>query len=128
VIKPFGGTKMKLSDLMPTSAQMELVHPTKGKLGVFLSIVGQDSKQYREVSKVLMRDRLANKEKVIDVDKVEQDNATLIASCIVGWSDDEALGGPYTPQRATELMMMPELSWIREEVQAFITERSNFFQ
>jgi hypothetical protein len=116
-----------LADLMPQATKMELVHPTRGPLGIYLEVIGQDSKPFRDLGKRLMKARLGKKDGPVDVDQLEKDNAELAAACIVGWTDDQAFDGPYSPARAIELMAMPELSWIREEVEAFVRERSNFF-
>ena len=117
-----------LADLLPTSSKLELIHPTQGPLGIHLHIVGPDSKAYREEGKRLMKLRLENNATVnkVDVDQMEKDNARLAASCIVGW-DAEFLGEEYSPERAYELMFMPELAWIRELVEAAVKDRARFF-
>lgn len=116
-----------LKDLMPQASRMELMHPVMGALGIYIEVVGQDSLQYRQVTKQLMKARLDRDGKKMDVEQMEKDNAALIASCIVGWSDDGVFDA-YTPERAKELMVMPELSWIREQLEAFVSERANFFR
>jgi hypothetical protein len=119
--------KMTLADLKPTSIDMELIHPTKGATGIMLKIVGQDSVQFRQLSKGLMKNRLEQgKDTKIDVDQLEKDNAALAAACIVGW--DEGVFGPYTADKAVEYMIDPELAWIREQVESFVKTRSNFFR
>lgn len=120
-----------LADLMPATSKLELIHPTQGPLGIHLHLVGPDSKAYREEGKRLMKQRLMSgvdpKDVTkVDVDQMEKDNARLASSCIVGW-DDEFLGEVYSPERAYELMAMPELAWVREQVEAAVRDRARFF-
>jgi hypothetical protein len=120
-------SKFSLADLKPTSAKMELIHPVEGATGVFVELTGQDSMSFRTISKKLMKQRLAQgSDAKIDVDKLEKDNAELAASCIVGW--DEEVFGEFSPEKAKEFMMDPELSWMREEIEAFVKTRTNFFR
>lgn len=121
----------KLGAFMPQVTKMELIHPVSGKMNMFLHIVGEDSKGFRDLSKRLLKDRLANSKDGkanIDVDQIEKDNIALSAVCIIGWDTElENAFGVYTPERAVELMGIPELAWMKEQVEAFKGERSNFF-
>lgn len=117
---------MKLENLLPSVAKMELNHPVNGPTGIFLSLIGQDSKVFRDKAREIARNLNDKQGKVNPLD-LEKQNVELVACCIVGWSDEEAFG-PYSPARALELMQMDELSWVKEEVESFIKERSNFFR
>lgn len=119
-------SKMTLNDLRPTTKKIELIHPTQGNTGIYVELVGQDSKAFRERSKALMKQRLAEgKDAKIDVDQLEKDNADLAATCVVGW--DEEVFGPFSKEKAREIMGDPELTWIREQVEEAVKERTNFF-
>jgi hypothetical protein len=117
---------MKLDDLLPSTAQMQLTHPTKGKLPIFLTLVGQDSKQWLDASARIAKNYMTGDQKNVEVERRLHEAAELVASAIIGWSDEEAFG-KYSPERAVELMSNPGLRWIREEVERFMLDRSNFF-
>lgn len=117
---------MKLEQLLPSVAKMELIHPGTGPTGIYFNLIGQDSKAFRDKARAIAKS-LNAKQKDVDFTSLEDKNDELIATCVVGWSDTEAFG-EYSPARALEIIKMDELSWIKEEVEAFIKERANFFQ
>ena len=121
---------MKLEALMPTVAKMELVHPAKGPMGVYLHLIGQDTKAFRDKARAVAK-ALNDKKNKVEFDQLEQQNIEMVATCIVGWSDElsgEDGFGTYTPARALELMQKEELSWVKEQVEEFVKDRANFFR
>lgn len=115
-----------LQDLRPGTFKMEIVHPFQGPLGIFLEIVGMDSKEYRTESKKFMKARLESKQGAVDLDQMEKDNAALAAACIKSWPED--VFGPYTKENVFSIMYDPEMSWLREQVEVAIQNRHNFFR
>ena len=117
-----------LADLKPCSAKLELLHPSNPEHNVFVDVVGYDSKQFRDLGKRIAKEDLDKgpDNKLVDVDVIEKRNAESVATFIVGW--DEEVFGPFTQVKAIDLMLDPELSWIKEQVGAFISKRSNFFR
>lgn len=119
---------MKLESLLPSVTKMSLKHPiTKEDTGIVFNLVGQDSKAFRDKARAIAKGMIGKKQTELDPVALEAENYELCASCIVGWNDEEAFG-PYTPQRAVELMLMDEMAYVREQIEAFIRERSNFFR
>jgi hypothetical protein len=123
---------MALKDwALPDVAKMELIHPVKGATGIFLSILPEDSEGYRKKVAELARRRV---KAGTDLDVVTENELNLelahelTAASIVGWSDDDAFDGSYSPERAIELMKHDGLAWIREQIIAFRTNRSHFFR
>jgi hypothetical protein len=119
---------MKLSQIMPQVTPMELKHPLTGVgLGIIFNLVGHDSRAFREKARELMKQKQGKKEE--DFLKLEQDNQDLVAACIQGWNDeaDEAFG-PYSVQRANEVVKMDELVYVREQIELFVSQRANFFR
>lgn len=122
---------MKLTDLKPSVASMEVVHPTMGATGVTLRLVGQDTKQFRDKAKQIAKSVVGKGTKDVDLDAMQDQNLELVACCIVGWSgleDDDGAELEYTPERALELIRNPELSFIKEQVEEFVADRKNFFR
>lgn len=120
--------KFTFNDLLAKTTKMTVVHPSFGAIGT-MDIAGMDTKRFRDQVKKITARRSAQKETLSDFDRLtelEKDNTELAAISIMGW-DIEALG-EYSEERAKELMAMPELSWIREQVEAFVNERDNFLR
>ena len=119
---------MKLADLMPKVAKLKVLHPiSKEPLGITLHVVGHDSKNFREAYREIVKSTQGKKE--ADLLEMEKNNLRLVAACVVGWdAEAEEAFGPYTQSRALEIVSMDELSFVKEQVEAFISERSNFFR
>lgn len=112
-----------------SSQPLPITYPDGSPSGLVLQVVGQDSKAFREVAKKFAKQMLGTDARP-DIDHLEQQNGELIAACIVGWSGlDDATGSvPYSADKAVELMLTPELSFIREQVEGFAGKRTNFFR
>jgi hypothetical protein len=122
-------SNIKLLDLEAVSVPMELNHPTKGLLGVTLEVLGPDSPEYRNLRNNFLKRRIAQGEKVtIDIDEVTEQNNELLATCVVGWSDDEMFGGPFSKEKMIEILKNIKLSWLRDQLSEFTDERKNFFR
>ena len=120
---------MELKSLFPRAQELVITTPDGTPTGLKLQLVGQDSKEFRAIAKRLAQRQL-DKTKTT-VDEMESDNAAMAASCIVGWPESltmEGLPFPYSPTNAVLLMMNPQVNYIREQVEAFVSERVNFFR
>lgn len=123
---------MNIRDFAAKPFDLELLNPTtKEGLGVTITIVGKNSRQFKDkFYEVVDRAQQAGQDKKTQAEKLkaaEEQSAELIANCIIGWSDDEFFGGEYTFERAYELVNDPTLSWVREQIDAAIVEESHFF-
>ena len=119
---------MQLSQLFPLVVPYALVHPVTGEpMGVVFNLVGHDSKQFREKARNIFKAKQGKTSE--DFIQTENENQDLVASCIVGWNAeaDEAFG-PYTPERAAEIVKMDELVYVREQIEMFVSKRANFFR
>lgn len=114
-------------NLFPQVTPMELIHPSGEPTGIFLQLVGQDSKQYRQVIKALAKQAPTDKNTTNDIEFTEMASAKMAAACIVGWTEGTQLG-VYSEQAALDLMMNPEAGWIMEQVDVFASHRKNFFR
>ena len=123
-------TKYNLSDLDAISVLMEIKHPkTDEPIGVFIELTGPDSPTFRNLSKQQTARRLAKGEKAkVDLDELTNNNDELIASCIVGWSDEDFFLAPYSKQAALDLVKNPQRAWLRRQIDEFTDERKNFFR
>lgn len=121
---------MRINRMLPVVRQLEIKMPDGSVSGVVLSVVGQDSVQFRNMAKKFHAEMLTRKEKPT-FDELEQHNAELIASCVVGWDgleDDEGNPLGHSHNEAVKLMLNPGLAFMRDQVEEFAKERTNFFR
>ena len=120
---------MDLAQLLPAPAEVVINLPDGTPTDIVFKMVGQDSKQFRDIAKKMARSMLGKEQKP-DIDALEQQNAELIASCVVGWKGLTEDGQPldYTPAKALDLLNRPELSFIREQLEVCVAKRTNFFR
>jgi len=128
---------MTKPNLRAKTTKLELDHPTEGKFGWEFEILGFDSAAVRTAIKQIAASRAERTEgKTLTtlerMNQDEQDNADIAASAISGWNAefaeaDETIG-PFSKEKAIELMRDVELAWIREQVEACLRKRANFFR
>jgi hypothetical protein len=121
-------TKLTLADFEATSVSMELVHPTKGAIGVTLEVTGPDSPAYRNLQNGFIKRRIASDATKVDVDEVIEQNNELLATCVLGWSDDEFFGEPFSKAAMLKILRNVKAAWIRDQLNAFTDDRKNFFR
>lgn len=115
---------MKFDDLLTApaheeGAEMEVMHPATGAAtGVFLRILGVDSKTFRDASLEFNRKRLdkANDEKDIALD--------LTVAITAGWRGIDDI--EFSKEAARKLYT--DSPAIRAQVDAFFTVRRNFMK
>ena len=117
-----------LNDYKPSQATLNLVHPVYGETGVNLFVVGQQSKQYINKQLEILRENQTGKS-ITDrpLEDLVRDGRRMVASCIVGWDNDEFFGGPYTPELALDIIADPENQWLVEVIQEFTQDQQRFF-
>jgi len=120
---------MEITQLFPVAQELTILLPDGTPTDIKLKLVGQDSTQFRTVAKKFAKQMLNNEGKP-DIDVLEAQNAELSAACIVGWSGltENDAEVPYSPQKAQELMALPQLAFIREQVEGYVAKRTNFFR
>ncbi len=128
---------MSILDMVNTTAEITLVGPDGEEL------FGKDAVKVRLQSlqalpikqKALEAQALfnsANKtQKTEEFAKLlmgaEKTATDMAALAIVGWSNDEAMGGPYTPEYAKQLLADPRAEFIRKQINEFVGRQENFF-
>lgn len=122
---------MKINQLLPTAADLHIVLPDGESTGIVIKMVGQDSSAFRSAAKGIAQMLMAQEDKKLDVEALEKQNIELLAACIVNWSgleDEEGNPLPFTKTKAIELLSMPELAFVREQIERFVAKRQNFFR
>jgi len=123
-------SKLNLTEHANRGAELQILHPVnKTPLdGMTITLRGADSTLYRQ-RLAEWRRKFLNTNKVPGVSDAEEQAMECRVACTVKWKGMELNGKPYecTPENVRELYSNPGYSWIVEQVDAFIQERSNFF-
>lgn len=129
---------MDLSTLAVTSdgQKLELRHPVEGTLlktdkgePITITLVGTDSDVFRKAQRAILDRRLNQKGKTkLSSAEIEQEGITTLASCTVGWSGIKIDGKelPFSKDNVKALYGRADLPWIKDQVDEFIADRSNF--
>lgn len=124
----FGEQLMELTSLFPIAADLAITLPSGEETGIVFKVLGQDSTAFRKGAKAMASAFQQDDKPTPDV--MERINNEIYAGCIVSWSGLEENGAPlaYSPEKALELIAKPELTFIREQVEAFVSKRAQFFR
>jgi hypothetical protein len=121
--------KFTLEDLGATSIPYELKHPkTNEPLGVFIDVVGPDSNEFTSLSKAYHIKNRAKSRDEVPAEELLAYSESLLASCIVGWSDDEFFGGAYSREKVLSILRDARFNWLRSQVDTFTNDRTHFFR
>jgi hypothetical protein len=117
---------MRIDNLYPTPQELLIKDGLGNLTDIKLKLVGIHSRQVRDVARRIHKETLGKD----DVETLEKANAEIYATCITGWEGIENADGPvpYTHQKAVEYLLTPELYFIREQVEEFVQEKTNFFR
>ena len=104
-------------------AALTLKHPVTGENLDTIILAGMESDAFRKAKHEMAQRRIDAQGKV-SVAEVEADAVKLLASCVISWGDLTINGVTPTDSAA----VLTEYSWIREQVDAFVSNRANFLQ
>ena len=119
-------------------ATLHLEHPTTGELlfaddekkkPMTIKLVGTDSQIYNDILQRRARKQV-NKRRPdkIDVAEARRKGTELLARCTLSWNN--ILNGGKNTKHSYEaaVKLYEEFPWIREQVDRFVGDRSNFLQ
>lgn len=93
-----------------------------------IHVYGHDSEQYKKHARKLLDLRLKGKKKDLGANEIEAEAIELLISLTVGWSgivfDKKPL--VFSTAAARDLYGNPAYAWLKEQVEAFVQDRSNF--
>ena len=107
-----------------------LEHPVTGEeLDAKIKLIGRDSSRFRNKMRDIAQKAAAagKKRKTVDLEKADREGAELLAACTLGWVGIEEEGKPVPFSEAEAVRLYTDYRWIREQVDAFIADRANFF-
>lgn len=128
-----------LNSLKPVKADdgaiLEVLHPESEEVipGMTITLLGQDSKVYRKIQLAKQQaalNRIAKGKKAVDLDaeKLAEDSIDDLVQLTTGWTGFTLDGAVLecTPENVRKVY--GEWAWIKEQVQEFVADRSNFFR
>jgi hypothetical protein len=128
-----------LNSLKPVKADdgatLQIVHPESEEVidGMTITLLGQDSKVYRKIQLAKQQaalNRIAKGKKAIDLDaeKLAEDSIDDLVQLTTGWTGFvlDGVDLKCTPENVRTVY--GEWAWIKEQVQEFVADRSNFFR
>lgn len=128
-----------LNSLKPIKADdgaiLEVVHPESEEIipGMTITLLGQDSKVYRKIQLAKQQaalNRIAKGKKAIELDaeKLVEDSIDDLVKITTAWSGFMLDGKELECTPENVRTVYSEWAWIREQVQEFVADRSNFFR
>lgn len=137
---------MDFSDLaaMTEAKKVEIIKPNGEKTGIFLYLLGQDSKKYKEFERELTLVQLKelankddNKKVSLDPDELFQrlekrekmafDQALI---CVDGWEGvhEDGKEVKFSQEKLKEYLSMDGMGWVIEFINNYVMNRVNFIK
>jgi hypothetical protein len=127
--------KLTLADLLPATAELQPSHPTLGELPFKLTLQGPQAAAVRKkgLETLAWLNTLERNKGPQDVAsvmvKLEQLAGESAAAAVIGWDTAATeILGPFSVERAKELLTSDDFGWLREQVNQFVKDQQNFFR
>lgn len=119
--------------LANTGEKLVLLHPaTEEELDITITLMGSDSDEYRNSIKKrfeqAQRQAKSKKSTDMDLDEAEEKSRDLLAKMTLAWENVEEAGKKVTCTLENAKDLYKKYPWIREQVEKFISDRSNFIK
>lgn len=122
---------VKIADNADIGAVLTVLHPATGvETDIKIRLSGTDSSIYRNwLIRSVNKKANTKKQKKVSFEEAEQSSTELLAALTLSWEGIEAGGKElkFTHEAAVDLYADPNMKWLREQVDEFVGERSNFF-
>jgi hypothetical protein len=108
----------------------ETFEPMKEEDGaeIWIRLAGPESTYYQTASRASTNRRLQRRQFRATADELEHERIELLAACTLAWSGIVVHGERLGCSTETAKRLYREFRWLREQVDAFIEDRGNFFQ
>lgn len=121
---------MDLLSLLPSdNAAIQLKHPvSKADLdGMTISVSGHDSATFKNAIKERAKAQMSRKTTDVDFTANDKEAVELLAKCTTGWTGITEGGKELQFTVANAIYIYTKYNWIREQIDAAIGDRANFF-
>ena len=123
----FDLAKLDTAKVAEEGAELRVTHPTTGEdLGITITLIGTDSKTFRDISKSRATASLKKKTREIDLDQNESDAVELLAKCTKGWTGITENGKEVAFSYDNAVQLYTKYLWLREQIDRFMADRANF--
>ena len=123
----FDLAKLDTAKVAEEGAELFVAHPTTGEdLGITITLIGTDSKTFRDISKSRATASLKKKTREIDLDQNESDAVELLAKCTKGWTGITENGKEVAFSYDNAVQLYTKYLWLREQIDRFMADRANF--
>ena len=99
-------------------AEMQVIGPDGKKLDCYITLVGTDSKRWREIVRTKMRKMLS--------DDTDDDSSELLASASIDWRGFESDGKELKFSKEAIASLFKNAPYISDQADRFIANRANF--
>ena len=130
--KPFDLSKLDTSEAAEKGAVLDIMHPSSNtSLGITITLAGADSDVYRKVinkaaNKRVQRMKPGQSFIPFSAEEQEENALELLASCTLAWSGVTVDGQELVCSKENAKALYRRFNWIKEQVDGFIGDRSNF--
>lgn len=123
-------------------ARMVIIDPVSGRPMLaadgregYIDVYSSDSeiarKHYRKTGQSRLDEMARRKKRAsVSIETFEQNDLDLLTKLTAGWllvaPDGTIIDVPFSPENARELYSDPGMAWLRDQVDEFAAERSNF--
>ena len=125
--------------------ELQLTNPATGAdLGVYITVLGRDSLEFKKLQGEHSRKRIAKMHKAgiargVDVAEIEKETIEVLSACTKSWRTIETVDGKPVSNpililgkerlefsRDAAARVYTEYSWIKEQIDAAVADRANF--
>lgn len=118
--------------------RMTIVHPvTRQPLAdakgapAWVDVYSSDSEVARSAGRRAINERLGRRARSgLTAEQIEDNEVDLLAALVAGWRllalDGEPLDVAFSAEAAQEMLRAPGMAWLREQIDAYASDRGNF--
>lgn len=130
---PFDFASRDVAAKAEEGAELEVLDPvTSEAVGVYIVLAGADSSVHRKATANLTKRRINGQKgfraKGFDPEKAEAESIEILAACTLSWKGVQVDGAPLPCSRDNAIKMYTRFPWLREQVEQFISDRSEYLQ
>lgn len=129
---------MNLNEILPQEklevpATLHLLDPIhgdelfNGDVPMTITVYGMESEIAKNTMKRRAQKQLNSRSKQ-NIDETIEFNTQFLAKLITGWTGINENNEPLEYSRENAAELLRKYAWVREQVDAFVTERSNFIK
>lgn len=95
---------------------------------MLIHLVGSESTIMNDEIKIRARKKVNKKSKSNNIDEVIESSTNILAVCTIGWQGICENGVDIVFSKENAISLYTRYPWVRQQVDAFICERANFFK